>query len=219
MSDRIKILIADDHPIVRQGLRKTIESAAENNREMEIVGEAGDGEEALTAARTLRPAIILLDVDLPKMSGFEVMQALRDENIEAKVIFLTVHREESFMRKALDLGAAGYVLKDSAVTDIVAAIRAVSENLSFISPAMTSYLIRSRSAPGDGDLGSLTKAERRVLRLIAQYKTTKEIAEMLFVSPRTVESHRATITQKLGLHGSHSLMRYALQHLAEIEQD
>lgn len=146
------------------------------------------------------------------------MEALRKEKIESKVIFLTVHREESFMRKALSLGGAAYVLKDSAVTDIIAAIHAVSEGLPFISPAMTTYLIKAQSSSEKGSLESLTPAERRVLRLIAQYKTTQEIAEILFVSPRTIESHRATITQKLGLRGSHSLMRYALQHLAEIER-
>ncbi len=217
MSKVIQILIADDHPIVRQGLRQTIESAGS---EFEIVGETGDGAETLAATRRFRPAIIILDIDLPKLDGFQVTEALREEKLESKVIFLTVHREESFMRKALNLGAAGYVLKDSAITDIVAAIRAATMNLPFISPAMTAYLIKPQTAARQiGDLQSLTRAERRVLRLIAQYKTTHEIAETLFVSPRTVESHRANIAQKLGLRGSHSLMRYALQHLAEIERD
>jgi two-component system, NarL family, response regulator DegU len=215
MSKGIQILIADDHPIVRQGLRQTIESIGG----IGIVGETGDGAETLAAARKLRPDIIVLDINIPKMDGFQVMQALREEKIESKVIFLTVHREEHFMQKALSLGAAGYVLKDSAVTDILMAIRAVSENLPFISPAMTAYLIKSQSAPNIGNLESLTPAERRVLRLIAQYKTTQEIAETLFVSPRTIESHRLNIAQKLHLRGSHSLMRYALQHLAEIERD
>ena len=211
---KIQILVADDHPIVRQGLRLTIESDAE----LEIVCEAGDGEETLAAAHKFQPQIIILDIDLPKMDGFQVMAALRQQGIEAKVIFLTVHREDSFMRKALSLGGSGYVLKDCAVTDILAAIRAVSEGLPFISPAMTTYLIKDKSSPGADSLASLTPAERRVLRLVAQYKTTQEIAETLCVSPRTIESHRATITQKLGLRGSHSLMRYALQHLAEIER-
>jgi two-component system, NarL family, response regulator DegU len=215
MSKGIQILIADDHPIVRQGLRQTLESVGG----IGIVGETGDGAETLAAARKLRPDIIVLDINIPKMDGFQVMQALREEKIESKVIFLTVHREEHFMQKALSLGAAGYVLKDSAVTDILMAIRAVSENFPFISPAMTAYLIKSQSAPNIGNLESLTPAERRVLRLIAQYKTTQEIAETLFVSPRTIESHRLNIAQKLHLRGSHSLMRYALQHLAEIERD
>ena len=207
-------MIADDHPIVRQGLRQVIEG----DDELEIVCEAGDGEETLAAGRKFQPQIIILDIDIPKMDGFQVLDLLRKEKIESKVIFLTVHREESFMRRALSLGGAGYVLKDSAVTDIIAAIRAVSEGLSFVSPAMTTYLIKAQSSSEKGSLESLTPAERRVLRLIAQYKTTQEIAETLFVSPRTIESHRATITQKLGLRGSHSLMRYALQHLAEIER-
>lgn len=215
MSVKIKILIADDHPIVRHGLRQTIE----DHDDLEIAGETGDGPATLAAARRFRPLVIILDIDLPEMDGFQVMAAVREEKIESKVIFLTVHREESFLRKALSLGAAGYVLKDSAVVDIVAAIRAVSENLPFISPAMTTYLLKSRPVPEIGELQSLTAAERRVLQLIAQYKTTREIAEALFVSPRTIESHRANITQKLGLRGSHSLMRYALQHLAEIERD
>lgn len=216
MSKLIQILIADDHPIVRQGLRQTIES---EGNDLKIVGETGDGAETLAAARKFRPEIIVLDINLPKMDGFQVAKTIREEKIESKVIFLTVHREESFMRKALGLGAAGYVLKDSAITDIVAAIRAVSENLPFVSPAMTAYLLKAQSAPGKGELDALTPAELRVLRLIAQYKTTQEIADTLFVSPRTIESHRLNITQKLGLRGSHSLMRYALQHLEEIERD
>ena len=214
MSNKIQILVADDHPIVRQGLRHTIE--AEDG--LEIVCEAGDGEETLAAVRKFQPQIVILDIDLPKLDGFQVMDAMREQKIESRVIFLTVHREESFLRKALSLGAAGYVLKDCAVTDILAAIRAASEGLPFISPAMTTYLLKAQSATGKENLESLTPAERRVLRLIAQYKTTQEIAETLCVSPRTIESHRATITHKLGLRGSHSLMRYALQHLAEIER-
>ncbi len=214
MNDKIQILIADDHPIVRQGLRQIIESDAG----LEVVCETGDGEATLAAARKFRPRMIILDLDLPKMDGFQVIKALHQEKIEAKVIFLTVHREERVMRNALSLGGAAYVLKDSAVTDIIAAIRAVSENLAFVSPAMTAYLIKPQRTKSKGNLQSLTPAELRVLRHIAQYKTTREIAEALCVSPRTIESHRATITQKLGLHGSHSLMRYALQHLAEIEQ-
>jgi DNA-binding NarL/FixJ family response regulator len=213
MSDKIQILIADDHPFIRQGVRHTIEG----DDTLEIVGEAGDGEEALAAVRRLHPHVIILDIDLPKLDGFKVLESLRKEKIESKVVFLTVHREESFMRKALSLGGAGYVLKDCAVTDILNAIHAVAQGQPYVSPAMTAYLIKSQSSPTKDNFDSLTPAERRVLRLVAQYKTTQEIAETLSVSPRTVESHRATITQKLGLRGSHSLMRYALQHLDEIE--
>jgi DNA-binding NarL/FixJ family response regulator len=144
---------------------------------------------------------------------------MRQEKLDAKVIFLTVHREERVMQKALELGAAGYVLKDSAITDIVAEIHAVSDGLPYISPAMTAHMLKERQAPGEGGLNTLTPAERRIQRLISQYKTTKEIAEALFISARTVESHRGSITQKLGLRGSHSLMRYALEHLSELERE
>ncbi|HEY6806947.1 MAG TPA: response regulator transcription factor [Pyrinomonadaceae bacterium] len=214
MSNKIQILIADDHPFIRQGLRQTIES----DETLEIVGEAGDGEEGLKQARRFQPQVIVLDIDLPKLDGFQVLESLRKEKIESKVIFLTVHREESFMRKALKLGGAGYVLKDCAVTDIIQAIHAVVEDKPYVSPAMTAYLIRTPATSNHDGLESLTPAERRVLRLVTQYKTTNEIAEELSISPRTVESHRSTITQKLGLRGSHSLMRYALQHLDEIER-
>lgn len=215
MTATIQILIADDHPVVRQGLIQIIQTDAD----MEVVGEAGDGAEALAIATEREPAVILLDVDLPKMDGFEVAQSLREQGTSSKIVFLTVHREERFMRKALATGASGYVLKDSATTDILTAIRTVMNGLPYVSPAMTEYLLRPSSKSGESNLDSLTAAECRVLRLIAQYKTTKEIAELLFVSPRTVESHRASITQKLDLRGSHSLMRYALQHLHDIEDE
>lgn len=215
MNKVIKILLADDHPIVRQGLRQTIE----NEDGLEIVGETGDGVETLIAARCYRPEIILLDIDFPKMDGFQIMQTLQEEKIDSKIIFLTVHREERFMQKAISQGAKGYVLKDSAIGDIAAAIRVVSQGSSFISPTMTHYLIKPRTVSEKSELDVLTPAELRVLRLVAQYKSTHEIAETLFVSPRTIESHRLNITQKLGLRGSHSLMRYALQHLTEIEQE
>ncbi len=215
MTEKVRILIADDHPIVRQGLRQTISGAGD----MEIVGETSDGAETLAAARAKRPQVIVLDIGLPKLDGLQVAQAMRQEKLDAKVIFLTVHREERVMQKALELGAAGYVLKDSAITDIVAAIRAVSDGLPYISPAMTAHLVKKRPVPGEVGLNALTPAERRVLKLISQYKTTKEIAEALFISTRTVESHRGSITQKLGLRGSHSLMRYALEHFPELERE
>ncbi len=211
----IKVLIADDHPIVRQGLRLVIEREAE----LQIVAEAGDGREALDKIERHQPQVIVLDVDMPVLDGFQVAQTLRAQQREVAIIFLTVHREESFMKKALDLGANGYVLKDSAVTDIVSGIKAVVAGQTYVSPALVSYLVKRNSASSVTGLSSLTPAERRVLRLIAQYKTTKEIAAALFVSERTIESHRNNICQKLNLRGSHSLMRFALAHLLEIESD
>ena len=214
MENETNILIADDHPIMRQGLRQVIESDAS----LRVSAEAADGIETLAKIREHQPHIAVIDIDMPKTDGFQVALALREEKINVEIIFLTVHREESFMKKALGLGAKGFVLKDSAVTDIVTAIKAVRQGQSFISPAMMSYLIKPRATKGKEGLESLTPSERSVLKLIAQYKTTKEIAETLFVSTRTIESHRLNICQKLHLQGSHSLIKFALEHLPEIER-
>jgi DNA-binding NarL/FixJ family response regulator len=217
MNAEIRLVIADDHPIVRQGLRQTIEASPG----LKVLAEANDGQAALERVRELRPDIVLLDVDMPKLHGFAVARAMKDERLPVEVIFLTVHSEEEFFKKALELDAKGYVLKDCAVTDIVSAIRAVASGQHYTSPSLTSYLVATRrrsaerGAPVSG-LGSLTPTERKVLALIADYKTSKQIADELFISPKTVQAHRANICTKLDVHGSHALMRYALEHKAEL---
>jgi DNA-binding NarL/FixJ family response regulator len=215
MEKALQILIADDHPIVRQVLRQVIESDAA----LKVIAEAGNGIEALAAIQKHQPRIAVIDIDMPGLDGFQIALGIREKKIDVEIIFLTVHREESFMKKALSSGAKGYVLKDSAVTDIVTAIKAAHQGQSFISPAMMSYLIKPQTPKNYEGLASLTPSERNVLKLIAQYKTTKEIAEILFVSSRTVESHRLNICQKLHLQGSHFLIKFALEHLIEIERD
>ncbi|MGH9840221.1 MAG: response regulator transcription factor [Blastocatellia bacterium] len=217
MKTEIRIVIADDHPLVRDGLRRAIEATANLN----VVAEAGDGQTALDRILALKPDVAVLDIDMPVMSGFEVARALREKGIPTAIIFLTIHREEDFFNEALDLGVQGYVLKDSAASDIVTGIRAVADGQHFTSPAMTSYLVnRSRRAAefrrGKPTLNDLTPTERQVLRLIADYKTSKEIADELGVSHRTIETHRANISAKLELHGSHSLMKFALSHKSEL---
>jgi DNA-binding NarL/FixJ family response regulator len=214
MMNEVRILIADDHPIVRTGLRHIIESAPD----LKVIAEASDGMEALEMINQLNPQIVMLDIDMPKMDGFRVARAIREQSLEVEIIFLTVHREESIMNKALDAGAKGYVLKDTATTDIVAGIRSVVAGQHYTSPAMTAYLMtrRRRSAGHKQGLESLTPTERSILRMIAEYKTTKEIAETMFISPRTVETHRSNICQKLDLHGSHALMKFALEYQAEL---
>ncbi|HYW70161.1 MAG TPA: response regulator transcription factor [Pyrinomonadaceae bacterium] len=207
------ILIADDHPMIRHGLRQTIES----HEEWQIVGEADDGNEAFELICKLRPSIAILDISMPGRDGFEVVRALRQKQIETSVIFLTMYRDESFFKQALDLEVRGYVLKESAVADVVTALKTVSQGEHYTSPALTSYLIRSRTArPAAPEQGLgvhlLSPTERRVLELIAEYKTSKDIAEELSTSPRTVETHRTNIAQKLGLHGRHALMKFALEH-------
>jgi len=220
MKDKLTILIADDHPMIRDSLRHAIES----NTEWEVAGEAQDGEAALELINKLQPAIAILDISMPVRNGFEVVSALRQKKVQTQVIFLTMHRNEDFFQRALDLDVRGYVLKDSAVIDVVSAIKAVSRGEYYTSPALTSYLIRKRSggssaASSEQGLGlhSLSPTERRVLELIAEYKTSRDIAEELNTSPRTVETHRTNICQKLGLHGRHALMKFALENKSSSE--
>lgn len=215
MADKIRLVIADDHPIVRQGLRQIIEREVD----LEVLDEAGDGEAGLAAIVQLRPDVAVLDIDMPRLNGFGVLRAVRDKLIPTKVILLTVHREEEFLDEALRLGAAGYVLKDSATEEIVAAVRAVSSGQNYVSPILTAYLFRQRQDQGGAaraDLENLTATEKQILKLLAEYQTNNQIAEKLFISPLTVKTHRRNISQKLQLEGSHALMKYALEHKSRL---
>jgi len=212
----VSLVVADDHPVFRKGLRQIIEEEPG----FEILGEAGDGKQALDLIRELKPRVAILDIAMPAPDGLSVVRSLREENIAVEIIFLTVYREESIFQTALSLDVRGYVLKDSAPTDIVSAIRAVCQGEHYTSPLLTSYLVknaRTSAAPGSArhaelGLADLSPAELRVLDLIAAYKTSKDIAEELGVSPRTIETHRSNICQKLGLNGHHALMKFALEH-------
>jgi DNA-binding NarL/FixJ family response regulator len=212
MENKVSIVVADDHPIFLAGLRLVIQAV----HDLEIVGEAHDGESALNLIRSLRPAIAILDVAMPRLDGLSVVRALVEEKFPVFIIFLTTYREEKLFKLALDLGVKGYVLKASAASDLVAAIRAVARGEHFTSPALTSYLVKDRRqsssgvAVGDHDISELSPAERRVLALVGDYKTNKQIADELHISTRTVEIHRTHICQKLGLHGTHALMKFAL---------
>lgn len=215
MANEIRILIADDHPIVRQGLRQAIEA----DPELKIVGETGNGRVALERIEALRPRIAVLDIDMPEMDGFAVAREVRARALPVEIIFLTVYRDEGFFNEALRLGTRGYVLKDSAVTDIVSSIRAVARGDHFTSPALTSYLVKRRTSASAGrgpGLEDLTPTERKVLGLIAEYKTSREIGEALHISHRTVQAHRANICTKLELHGSHALMKFALDRKSDL---
>ena len=217
MNNEIQIVMADDHPIVRQGLRQTIEADAA----LKIVAEAGDGKTALAQIVQHQPAVAVLDIDMPEQDGFSVARAVRQQKLGVEIVFLTIHRDEEVFQAAIDLGAKGYVLKDSAVTDIVAAIKAVAAGQPYISPQLSAYLLKRRQRadalnarkPG---LEDLTPTERRILKLIAEDKTSKEIAEELFISHRTVETHRANISRKLELHGHLALVKFALEHKAHL---
>ena len=215
MAREVRILIADDHPLLRQGLRQAIEA----DTRFGVIAEASNGRVALDQIQRLKPQIAVLDIDMPEMDGFAVVRELRARQLPVDVIFLTVHRDERFFTEALQLGTKGYVLKDSAVTDIVSSIGAVAAGEHFTSPALTSFLVKQRRAatttPTAG-LQDLTSTERRVLALIADYKTSREIGDLLHISHRTVQTHRANICIKLDLHGSHALMKFALDHRGEL---
>jgi DNA-binding NarL/FixJ family response regulator len=213
MKNKKRILIADDHPIFRSGLKQVIESDAA----YEVVAEAEDGESALSRIRDTGPDVAVLDVNMPKMSGFEVAEAARKEMPDVEIVILTMHDDEKMFAKAMDLGVRGYVLKDSAAVEIVNCLQAIGKGQNFTSAAVTSYLFRRASGSRNVEgLDSLTPTERSVLKKVAEYKTSRDIAEELNVSVRTVENHRANISSKLGLQGSHALMKFALEHETDL---
>jgi DNA-binding NarL/FixJ family response regulator len=212
-ANELSIVIADDHPVFRVGLRDIIESEPG----FKVVGAAGDGEQAIEMIAKLRPAIAILDVSMPKLDGLAVARKLASEEPAVGVILVTMYREQKLFTQALEAGVKGYVLKDSAATDIISCIKAVAAGQNYVSPELTTYLVnRVREAETAdlprSDLQGLTTTELRILSLLADYKTSKEIAQDLFISPRTVDTHRNHICQKLDIHGSHALMKFALAH-------
>jgi DNA-binding NarL/FixJ family response regulator len=217
MTRRSTVLIVDDHPLFRQGLRQLIEG----DQRFELIGEAGDGPQALELMEKGKPDIAVLDVNLPGLSGLEVARQAQHLRLPTRIVVLTMFKEEETFNRAVDLGVLGFVLKENAAQDILASLVAVAKGEHYLSPTISSYLIRRRGraevlAARRPGLENLTKAERRVLKLIADKKTSREIGAELFISPRTVEAHRANISQKLGLRGSHSLLQFALENRSAI---
>jgi len=187
----------------------------------ELVGEAADGEAAWKVIQEKAPDVAVLDINLPGLTGLEVARKLQDKKLKTRVIILTMLKEEDLVNRALNFGVNGFVLKENAVEDIVTAIATVAGGGHYLSPAVSGFLVRRRSraeslAARKPGLDDLTKAERRILKLIGEKKTSREIAGELFISPRTVEAHRANISTKLDLHGSHSLLQFALENRASL---
>ena len=213
----IQVAIVDDHPLFRQGLRQMVEG----DPRFQCIGEAGQGEAALALVERLKPDVLVLDLNLPDMSGLEVARQLQLRRSPTRVIILTMYKDEETFNRALDLGVKGFVLKENAVHDILSCLVAASQDEHYLSPSISGYLVQRRqnaellSARKPG-LSNLTKAERRVLKLIAEKKTSREIAAELFISPRTVEAHRSNICSKLELKGAHSLLHFALEHRAAL---
>jgi DNA-binding NarL/FixJ family response regulator len=217
MRTEIHIVIADDHPIFRQGLRQVLERTAH----VKVVAEAEDGITAIERIQEHRPEIAILDIDMPNQDGFAVARTIREQQLPVTIIFLTMHKDELHLNEALDLGGKGYLIKDSAAADIVNCINATASGQNYISPALSTYLLNRRQRvtmlvrqqPGMHDL---TATEQRILALLAEYKTSKEIADQLCLSVRTIQNHRVNICAKLDLHGTHALVKFAIQHKSEL---
>jgi DNA-binding NarL/FixJ family response regulator len=217
MAGEIKVLIADDHPIFRLGLRQIIERAPQ----LIVVDEAEDGETAWQKLQTTDAEVAVLDVDMPGRDGFEVARAVREARLKIALVFLTMHKDEHFLNQALDLNVKGYIIKDSTLTDIVQCLRTVVGGQEYVSPQLTRFLLnRSRRlaqlVDSKPQIAALTPIERRVLKLVAEYKSNKQVAGELFLSVRTIEHHRARISQKLELEGHHAVLKFALAHQSEL---
>ena len=206
-----RILIADDHGVLRGGLRSLLSPESD----LDVVGEAEDGAQALQLALQLRPDLILMDISMPNLGGIEALKQLGEVLPDTKVLMLTVHEDESLLRKAIQAGASGYVVKRAAESELINAIRTVIKGDIYIHPAMTRALLKG-FAPArvtkNLSAHTLTQRELEVLRLIARGYTNVQIAERLSISARTVEGHRANLMSKLDLHSRMELVEYAEQH-------
>lgn len=213
----IRVFIADDHPVLRAGIRQVVET----DSRIRVVGESGNGLDVLDQLDTLKPDIVVLDIDMPGLDGFGVLREMRKRLIGSEAIVLTFHDDEEFFGEAMDLGAKGYILKESAVGAIAEGIREVAAGHHFVTPSLTSLLLRRRTRARELEarepgLAGLTPAERRILQLIARGETSKEIADQLAVHYRTVENHRMNIAQKLGLNGHNAVLKFALRHRGDL---
>lgn len=209
---KIRILLADDHQLMRSGLRLLIEQQAD----LTVIGEAADGREAVALAKSLRPDVAVMDISMPNLNGIEAAHQITQSHAELAVIVLSMHPDESYVLRALKAGAKGYLLKDSAESDLIAAVRAVARGKSFFSPAVSKVLlddyIRKLKRSGAEDAYDLlTPREREVLQLVAEGKSNKEVANLLNLSVYTVETHRSNIMQKLNLKGVPELTLYAVR--------
>src|SRR5580658_1032788 len=209
---KLRILLADDHAVMRTGLRALLE----RQPNMEVVGEAGTGREAIELAATHVPDVVVMDVGMPILNGIEATKAIVAKRPATAVVILSMHADEAYLLRALKAGARGYLLKDSAAADLIGAIQAVSQNKSFFSPRVSRILaedyvrvLKQKGAVDSYDL--LTTREREILQLLAEGKANKEVATTLNISPYTVETHRGHILQKLNLHNSAELVLYAVR--------
>lgn len=212
MAEEIQILLADDYPVVRKGLKASLEEDVS----LKVVAEASDGQEALDLIKKLRPQLAILDIDMPKLSGLAVAKEVNRLKLATKIIFLSFHNAPDIFRTVLELGGKGYLLKDSAMQEIVAAVQTVFAGQVYMSSAIALQLLKdgnSQNTPPENPLTrDLTSSERRILKLIAEGLSSKEIGDELSINYRTVENHRTNICRKLKIEGANALLRFAVQH-------
>jgi DNA-binding NarL/FixJ family response regulator len=201
----IRVVLADDHVLVRRGMRALVEQLAN----VEVVGEAADGREVLDLVRRIRPHVVLMDISMPELNGLDATAQLRHDFPEVRTILLSMHADERYVARALGVGASGYVLKSADAVELELAIRAAARGESYLSPAVA-HTVMHGELPGGNDL-PLSARQREVLQLIAEGNSTKTIAAKLAVSVKTVESHRANLMQRLGIHDVPGLVRYAIR--------
>src|SRR4051794_11394814 len=211
----LQVLIVDDHAVVRSGLRLLLDA----NEDIDVVGEAGSAQDAVFRARELKPQVIVMDVTMPDQSGVEVLPQLVHEHPDTKVLMLSMQDDPRYVREAFSAGASGYVLKEAADAEVVAAVREVARGGGYVNPELGARLVAAEAdAARRADADPLSDREREVLRLLALGHTNQEIAQQLFISVRTAESHRAHVMQKLRLQSRAELVRYAMaQGLLEDE--
>jgi len=218
--EKIRILLADDHAVLRAGLRMLLNSQSE----MEVVGEAADGDSAVARSLELKPDVVLMDLSMPGIGGIEATRCIREALPGTKVLILTMYDDEGYLNQVLRAGASGYVLKKAADTELLSAIRAVQSGEVFLYPSMAKMLVKqvlhrdqaSRSDKGNYDV--LSNREKEVLRLVALGHTNQQIANTLVLSAKTVETHRSRIMDKLKLRSRSELVRYAIERgLVDIE--
>ena len=208
----IRVLLADDHTLIRAGLRMVVVSQPD----FTVVGEANDGREAVALAERLKPDVVVMDIGMPSLNGIEACRQIHDSLLGTQVIMLSMHSDEGYVLRALKAGAKGYMLKDSAEADLASAIRAVTAGKSFFSPAVSKilledYMRKLKRTGAEDSFDLLSPREREVLQLVAEGKSSKEVANLLSLSVYTVETHRAKMMQKLNLHNIPELILYAVR--------
>lgn len=209
---KIRVLLADDHTILRAGLRMMLDAQPD----IEVVGEASDGKQALAEAQRLQPHVVLMDITMPEMNGIEATRQVKRTLDSTRVLILTMHENEEYLFQVLRAGASGYILKEAAGTELISAIRIVYSGRFYMSPSAQSmmvgdYLQRVRSGEERDSYSALTEREREILKLVAEGHTNNQIAERLFISPKTVDTHRTHIMDKLNLHSRAELVKYAMR--------